>query len=196
WESLLHFNSIGAIKAGYLRKRKGIWTLTEEGTKALKLGQEGLLELVSKKYREWSQENHSRQVLSDEIEVENEEDIINIPTLNIEKYSNEAQQGIVDYINKKDGYDFQDLVAALLRSMGYYISFIAQKKGKDGGADIIAYKDPLGVETPHVKVQVKHKQNTSSPVDVVRKLIGVLKKDGDIGMVVSSGGFTPDAKSK
>ena len=42
--------------------------------------------------------------------------------------------------SKKNPYEFQDLVAALLRAMGYYTPFIAPK-GKDGGVDIIAYRD-------------------------------------------------------
>lgn len=54
----------------------------------------------------------------------------------------QASKGIREYIIKEP-YEFQDLVAALLRAMGYYTPFIAPK-GKDGGVDIIAYRDPLG----------------------------------------------------
>jgi predicted Mrr-cat superfamily restriction endonuclease len=38
--------------------------------------------------------------------------------------------------------------------MGYHTPFISPK-GKDGGIDIIAYQDPLGLKTPRIKVQVK-----------------------------------------
>src|SRR5688572_14996062 len=79
--------------------------------------------------------------------------------------------------------------------MGYYISFVASR-GKDGGVDIIAYQDPLGIKTPRVKIQVKHKPTTPSPVDDIRKLMGVMNKDGDVGIVVSSGGFTSEAVFK
>ncbi len=67
----------------------------------------------------------------------------------------QAIDGIIQFINKKNPYEFQDLVAALLRAMGYYTPFISPK-GKDGGIDIIAYQDPLGTKTPRIKVQVKH----------------------------------------
>jgi len=104
-----------------------------------------------------------------------------------------AIEGLKRQINLKNPYEFQDLVAALLRAMGYYTPFIAPH-GKDGGVDIIAYRDPLGVVSPRIKVQVKHKDSSAS-VQEVRQLMGLLQKDGDAGIFVSSGGFTPDAKA-
>ncbi len=77
--------------------------------------------------------------------------------------------------------------------MGYYTPFVSPR-GKDGGLDIIAYKDPLGTISPRIKVQVKHRESPAS-VHEVRQLMGLLQKDGDIGIFISSGGFTPDAKS-
>jgi restriction system protein len=76
--------------------------------------------------------------------------------------------------------------------MGYFTPFIAPK-GKDGGVDIIAYKDPLGTTTPRIQVQIKHRENTTS-VKEIRELMGLLKT-GDVGIFVSSGGFSSDAKS-
>ena len=38
--------------------------------------------------------------------------------------------------------------------MNYHTSFITAK-GKDGGIDIIAYQDPLGIQKPRIKVQVE-----------------------------------------
>ncbi len=38
WESILHFYTIDCIKAGLMRKNKGVWYLTEEGEKAISLG--------------------------------------------------------------------------------------------------------------------------------------------------------------
>jgi len=77
--------------------------------------------------------------------------------------------------------------------MGYYTPFVAPK-GKDGGIDVIAYRDPLGTVTPHIKVQIKHR-DTSATVQEIRQLQGLLHKDSEVGMFVSSGGFTSDAKS-
>ena len=60
--------------------------------------------------------------------------------------------------------------------------------------DITAYRDPLGTVTPRIKVQVKHRQD-SALVDEIRQLMGLLQKDGDVGMFISTGGFTGDAVS-
>ena len=77
--------------------------------------------------------------------------------------------------------------------MGYYTPFVAPK-GKDGGVDIIAYRDPLGTVSPRIKVQVKHREQSAN-VQEIRQLMGLLQKDGDVGIFISSGGFTPDAKT-
>ena len=45
--------------------------------------------------------------------------------------------------------------------MGYYIQSVAPR-GKDGVIDIVAYVDPLGAQTPRIKVQVKHKPDTAT----------------------------------
>ena len=190
WQSILHFFSIDCIKAGYLVKKKGVWYLTPEGETALKLGDAGLLKAAVAAYRKWKDENRppedaEDQDVSEEGQQSQEATIHEIEQLAIE--------GLNKEINQKNPYEFQELVAALLRGMGYYTPFVAPQ-GKDGGIDVIAYRDPLGTVSPRIKVQIKHRGAAAS-VQEVRQLMGLLQKDGDVGMFVSSGGFTPDAKS-
>ena len=190
WQSILHFFSIDCIKAGYLVKKKGVWYLTPEGEIALKLGDAGLLKAAVAAYRKWKDENRppedaEDQDVSEEGQQSQEATIHEIEQLAIE--------GLNKEINQKNPYEFQELVAALLRGMGYYTPFVAPQ-GKDGGIDVIAYRDPLGTVSPRIKVQIKHRGAAAS-VQEVRQLMGLLQKDGDVGMFVSSGGFTPDAKS-
>ena len=90
-------------------------------------------------------------------------------------------------------YSFQELCAALFRGMGYYTPFVAPK-GKDGGVDIIAYKDPVGSTIPHIKIQVKYRQDTKANSQEVQQLKGTLAGN-DIGVFISLAGFTPDAKT-
>jgi restriction system protein len=192
WQSTLQFFSIDCVKAGFLVKKKGRWYLTPEGEEALKLGEYGLLDAASEAYKKWKREKE----LSDENEVENE-----TLSLNTEKEQEDtideieqiALDGIKAHIKSKNPYEFQDIIAALLRAMGYYTPFVAPK-GKDGGIDIIAYRDPLGTVSPRIKVQVKHREQPAS-VHEIRQLMGLLQRNGDVGIFISSGGFTSDAKT-
>jgi restriction system protein len=104
-----------------------------------------------------------------------------------------AIEGLQQYINAKNAYEFQDLAAALLRGMGYYTPFVAPR-GKDGGVDIVAYRDPLGTESPRIQVQIKHRQSAAT-VQEVRQLMGLLQKEGDVGIFISTAGFTPDGRN-
>lgn len=191
WQSILHFFSIDCIKAGYLIKKKGIWYLTPEGENALQLGEVGLHLAADTAYRKWRYENQppeyeeKEEVVDEGGQQSQEATIHEMEQLSIE--------GLKKQIGLKNPYEFQELVAALLRGMGYYTPFVAPH-GKDGGVDVIAYRDPLGTISPRIKIQVKHREIAAS-VHEVRQLMGLLQKDGDVGIFVSSGGFTPDAKT-
>lgn len=197
WESILHFYTIDAIKAGFLRKNKGIWYLTEEGEKSISLGPAKMLETASKLYRSWAADKKDNKSLkNDSLEsepIELEENQTQSQKANLDLLEEQAIAGIKEYIRSKNAYEFQDMVAALLRAMGYHTPFISPK-GKDGGLDIIAYNDPLGATTPRLKVQVKHRPDSSVPVDDIRSLTGLLNKDGDIGLFVTSGVFTSESE--
>ena len=191
WESIMHFYTIDCIKAGYLRKHKGTWFLTEEGEKAMKLGSEKLLTTATKLYREWDS-NRKKEDLSNDIEDFTEENNNQVQKSLISQYEDEAFNGIRDFVIGKNPYEFQDFVAELLRAMGYFISEVAQR-GPDGGIDIIAYTDPLGTRPPRIIVQVKHRPNDSISSDEVQKLAGTLKRNSDVGIFVTSGNFSKPA---
>jgi restriction system protein len=76
--------------------------------------------------------------------------------------------------------------------MGYSTPFIAPT-GPDGGTDILAYPDPIGAKTPHIRVQVKHRPSQRATREEVAALRGVIRQDREIGLFVSSSGFTSDA---
>ena len=198
WRAILSFHSIGPIKAGFLVKKKGIWYLTPEGEAALKLGSMGLLNATNEAYKKWSKENPRKTVAeSEETVLEGEGVPVAVeenPPINLDQIEQMATESLNEYIKSKNAYEVQDLVAALLRGMGYYTPFVAPK-GKDGGVDIIGYRDPLGTVSPRIKVQVKHRQSTPATVQEIRQLIGLLQKDGDVGLFVSTYGFSPDAKA-
>jgi restriction system protein len=90
-----------------------------------------------------------------------------------------------------DPYEFQELVAALLRAMGYHTAWVSPP-GPDRGLDILAYNDPLGATGPRIKVQVKRRADRIN-VDGVRAFMALLGSQ-DVGIFISTGGFTSDAE--
>ena len=92
-----------------------------------------------------------------------------------------------------DGYKFEHFVAHVLRCMGYRTQ-VTQASG-DGGFDILAHRDPLGLEPPIIKVQCKRTVGAIGQPDV-QKLTGTLAPGGsELGLFVTLGGYTPEAKN-
>ena len=97
-----------------------------------------------------------------------------------------------DYVLKQlttnlKGYPLEDLVADLLRAMGYKVT--QSPKGGDRGIDIVIYKDEL---PPRIVVQVK-----SYDKDVVEKDVQALKgamKNNDYGLFVTLTDYKDNAK--
>ena len=190
WQIIYHFTSVDYVKAGYIIKKNGAWYLTPEGEAVLSKPDTEVQELAMAAYRKWKEENKVVDATQEDLE----EDATKENILNLEELEETALNGIREYIRKKNPYEFQDLVAALLRAMDYQTPFIAPK-GKDGGVDVIAYVDPLGATTPRIKVQVKHYPDTPIAAKEIRSLVGILR-DGDIGLFVTSGTFSPAAKQE
>jgi len=193
WISGLHFYTIDCMKAGYLRKSKGLWILTEEGEEAIKLGPEKLLNTATKKYREWDAKRKKEKSEEEDVDLdETTSDTSQAQKALLSQYEDDASAGLRSFVIDKNPYEFQDLVAGLLDAMGYHISDIAQR-GPDGGIDIIAYTDPLGTKQPRIIVQVKHRPNDNVSSDEIQKLSGTLKRNTDVGIFVTSGQFSKPA---
>ena len=97
---------------------------------------------------------------------------------------------IKDKVNALDWNEMQELVAGLLRAMGYKTRI--SPSGSDRGKDIVASPDGLGFEDPRIVVEVKHRTATMSAPEI-RSFLGG-RHDHDKGLYVSTGGFTKDAR--
>lgn len=102
---------------------------------------------------------------------------------------NQSHEFIKDRFLKLDWEDMQELVAGLLRAMGYRTR--VSDRGPDRGRDIVASKDGLGLEDPRILVEVKHREGSMGAPDVQR-FIGALTNAK--GVYVSTGGFTKEAR--
>ena len=187
WLVNMMFYSVEYVRAGLIEKESGVWYLTADGEKALSMTAEQVFALAHTAYREYLRQNGRKESMDED--VEEVEELTG--RMIIDEAEGTAQKGIREWIRRMGPYTFQELCGALLKGMGYYVPFIAPK-GKDGGIDIIAYENAAGVGG-RVVAQVKHYPTTPVDVAAVRNLAALLKKDGDTGIVFSSGTFTNDA---
>jgi restriction system protein len=193
WRAALHFHSVSAVKAGLLEKSDGQWHVTEEGQDKSGLPSDDLKRLLRSRYREWRW--GGQKVQSVDKSPVNQEEMVLAPahaSVLFEDAKEKARSEIDAHLDSVDPYEFQSLVAALLEAMGYATSVVAAR-GPDGGTDVLAYLDPIGAQTPHIRVQVKHRDNPASREEVAA-LRGIIRADREIGLFVSSGGFTKDAR--
>lgn len=100
-----------------------------------------------------------------------------------------AHEFIKDQLLQLDWDEMQELVAGILRAMGYKTTVSA--KGPDRGKDILASPDGLGLEPPRIRVEVKHRPGTQIGATDLRSFIGGLR-EGDRGVYVSTGGFSKE----
>ena len=97
---------------------------------------------------------------------------------------------IKDRVNQLEWEDMERLVACMLKAMGYCARITP--KGPDGGRDVIASPDILGLESPRIIAKVKHRKGAMG-APAIRSFIAGLRP-GDRGLYVSTGGFTKEAR--
>jgi restriction system protein len=185
YEKIVRFSTIAAVKAGWMIKDKGQWFVTDDGRTAFQTfsDPEAFQREAVRLYQAWKKEQP-------EPEQPGEETIEVVGTL--EEAEEAAWAEIREYLSHMPPYDFQNLVAALLKAMDYHVLWIAPP-GPDRGIDMIAYTDPLGTTNPRIKVQVKRQANSKIAVDGLRAFMAVLGEQ-DVGIFVSVGGFTSEAE--
>lgn len=125
--------------------------------------------------------------VSEEVEEAEDEAVEELSAEFVEK----AGAFIEDHIATLDWEEMQQLVAGLLRAMGYRTTI--SKPGPDRGYDIFASPDGLGLEEPRIFVEVKHRKGTTIGSQDVRSFLGG-RSTGDRCLYVSTGGFTKEAR--
>ncbi len=187
YEKIVRFATIAPVKAAWLVKEKGTWTLTEDGEKAFRefKDPENFMREANRLYKVWKDQQPDE---------EESDDAGPDAHATVEEAEEAAWSSIKDYLLDMNPFDFQNLVAGLLRAMGYHVSYVSPP-GPDRGIDILAHTDPLGIEGPRIKVQVKRRSKQKTDVDGVRSFFGVLGS-GEAGIYVCTSGFTSTAESE
>lgn len=189
YEKIIRFSTIGPVKAGWLTKNKGQWAITDEGRKAYQqfTDPERFMRESDRLYRQWAREQPEEEVQPAPGSEES-------AATTVEEAEEQAWTEIEAHLAEMNPYDFQDLVAGLLRGMRYHVAWVSPP-GPDRGIDVIAHSDPLGITGPRIKVQVKRRTGERTGVEGVRSFMAVLA-DEDVGLFVSTGGFSKEAEDE
>ncbi len=187
FDKILRFLTIGPVKAGWMTKEKGIWIINDAGKKVLQEFQDAvsLTAESARLYRAWKKDQ------PDDVDIETGE---SSDSTTLEEADETAWAEIRDFLSDINPFDFQALVAGLLKGMGYHVSWISPP-GPDKGIDIVAHADPLGVEGPRIKAQVKRTPDSKVNAETLRAFMSTLGEN-DVGLFVASGGFTRDAEKE
>ena len=148
----------------------------------------GAIQTLFKPNREATQEILAK-IRGDEYTPKNEE-IIESDT-SPRDILEQAEEFIKDKLVRISWEDMQELVAGILRAMGYKTRI--SPPGPDRGVDIFASPDGLGLTQPRIFVEVKHRQKTAIGSKDIRNLIGGRNAQQDKCLFVSTGGYTKDA---
>lgn len=97
---------------------------------------------------------------------------------------------IKDRVSQLSWEDMERLVTGMLKAMGNCAR--VTPKGPDGGRDVIAPLDALGLESPCIVAEVKRRKGAMG-APTARSFIGGLRM-GDRGLYVSTGSFTKEAR--
>lgn len=175
FDKILMLCTMDAVKAGWMTKNDGIWSLTAKGITALKRYPEPdqFYREVSRLYRQW----RSKRELATKITYEMAEA--------------RAWKEINNYFDAMAPDTFQHIIAAVLEAMGYFIAWVSPT-GKDGGIAFLAWHDPHGACPPSIKVHAKRRKEAIDIEEMHRFLASINK--GEVGIFVSTGGFCKDAE--
>lgn len=187
FEKIVRFATVDCVKATWMLKTKGKWSITDAGKAAFSktTDPEAFYKRAVHLYYEWKRKKPDDQ---DEDETDGK-----AASITFEEAEEQAWNEVDQFLHEMQPYDFQEVVAHLLRAMGYFVMWVSPP-GKDAGIDMLASTDPLGTKTPRIKVQVKRRADSVN-VNGLRSFMALLGED-DVGLFVSASGFTRDAEEE
>lgn len=194
FEKILRFATVDCVKAGWLQKSSGVWSITDTGQKAYQtfVDPEAFYKEACRLYGAWKATRDASEVLPGEAAApEAIEEAAEKISVTVEAALDHAWTEISQFLHSSDPFDFQEMIADLLRGMGYHVSWVSPP-GKDNGVDIIAFTDPLATIAPRIKVQVKRWQSKVDS-DGLKSFLATLSH-GDVGIYICLAGFTKDAQ--
>lgn len=122
FEKIVRFATVDCVKAGWLVKDKGIWSITDEGraAHAQLTDPEAFYKRACKLYAEWKAaqpdaDGSAAAVASAASAAEDVDSNAKAVSVTFEEAEEQAWAEVSQYLRAMNPYDFQDLVADLLR---------------------------------------------------------------------------------
>jgi restriction system protein len=176
YEEVIRLGTIPLVQAGWLVKtEKGRWTITEEGRGACRRFSSPL-------------EFHTQALKLTE---KGKQDVNN-NLVYLETTQELGWEHIEEYIRGKSVVEIRRLVTVLLEAMQYHITWVAPSEKNRGLIDMIAGIDPIGAKPCRIIVQVRHKGQPAT-LEGLKSFHAILGQN-DYGLLMSTGGFTKDAR--
>jgi restriction system protein len=203
WRSIFAFSSVGLVKAKYVEKSRGIWTITEEGRASIAAPFDGRLFLqeIDRRYRIWKAESLQQagvEVVGGMDPAGAEADL-SPPEERLADILNRTHQSLaaelIETIKECTPDFFERLVVQLLLKMGYGGS--RQEAGEavgrtgDGGIDGVISEDRLGLDAIYLQAKRWEGSVGEGPI---RDFKGALDAKGaHKGVFITTSTFTPAA---
>ena len=202
WRSIFGFSSVGLVKAGYVKKDKGVWMVTDEGRAAVKepFDARAYLQEIDRRYGVWKASN--QQSFDDELDAVVPSEVGEVlipPEEQLASILNQTRKSLIAEliatIKQCDPYFFERLVVQLLLKMGYGGS--RQEAGEaigksgDGGIDGVISEDRLGLDAIYLQAKRWEGSVGEGPI---RDFKGALDAKGaQKGVFITTSSFTPAA---
>ncbi len=163
---------------------RGIWSLTEEGSKTTKVDQDVVRRRVVTEDRLLRLNKKNDKQLDPQEISEIDEEIQNFTW----------REKVIEYLQEISPSSFERLCQRLLRELGFQNVEVTGKTN-DGGIDGKGLLKIGGVLSFHVIFQAKRYKGSVSP-SVVRDFRGAMVGRADKGLIITTGTFSREAKKE
>ena len=171
YERAVRLATIPFVKAGWMVKDKGRWSITDGGKRACQSfpSAQAFSQEAARILEAGRQSRAELSLVTDEAE-------------------EKAWDQVRAYLQGLKPYEFQVIAGDLLKALGYHLTWVAPPEKDRGYITFIVQTDALGLATPRIKVHVLH---TGQPVmfEGLKGFMSILGTE-DSGIFISTGGFT------
>ena len=178
------------VKAGYINSSKrGVWTLTEKAPKAESFTHDDALTVFQEVQR--LQRDYKKATITQD-ECTSQESDGDAPESPLSETSRPYTQEVIEQLQALSPEGFERFCQELLRESGFEQVTVTGKSG-DGGIDGIGILEVNPLVSFKVLFQCKRYKGAVTPSQI-RDFRGAMQGRADKGIILTTGGFTQDAK--